>query len=416
MLSNDETPQMSMVPPPDTDAELALAASLHRKRGSRRQINPDAKPDEFQAEFSVIGEKQFKNPLLFPPPSTKDLDKPRKIVFSRPDDSVQQSVTILGNNVTAGYTTVTLSVIAVVNDMWKDLGRDPEGWVVGSYAEVARRLQLSPDNPSRNRKLVKEELERLKRCQLVFSNFYTEAESKKNSEITYFQEYFYEESKQNPSLNRFKARIHPYIVNNLQIGHIASLPLRALLQLKNDNSKPVLLKVDSALAVQSINKIELSATSILELLVLDGESQWYRKPSTRLKVLTNIQTDIDGKELSSGWKVNVTVEPVTSGGDYKLVFTRGARVAAPAGSNLPEILNTDQMLVQSLVNAMIAVTGETDKEKLYAIYARSYPEDLIYRVISEFKADKPPTTRNNGAFFTQILSRVVLEMGYQWVN
>lgn len=416
MLSSSEITQMSMLPPPCDDAVLAHAAHVQQQSQKRRLLNVGTSDqDPRQPDYAVIGEKQFKNPLLFPPPNTKGLDQPRTILFSRPEDEVQQSVRILGNNVTAGYTSDTLNVIAVINDMWKDCGQDPEGWVVGSYSEVVRRLKLPTDNASKARKFVKDELERLKRCQLVFSHFHTEAELKKNHEITYFADFYYEEDKRNPSLNRFKARIHHFIVNNLQTGYIASLPLRALLQLKHDNSKPVLLKVDSVLAQPHVKKMELTATSVLELLMLDGTSNWYRKPSTRKKVLEGIQVDMDGKELSSGWKVNVKVEPVAAGGDFKLVFARGARVSQPGGS-LPPILNTDPVLVQSLVNAMETITGETGKQNLYTIYARSYPEDLIHRAISEFKADKPAETYNKGAFFTQVLSRIVEEQGYQWVN
>lgn len=412
MLSPGENQQMSMLPAPCETAVLAQAqqaATNHQQRRQRMGITEK----DYAADLAVIGEKHFKNALFFPPPSSKGLDKPRTIHFSPPGDDVQQSVQILGNNVTAAYSSDTLNVIAVINAMWKEQGSDPEGWVASSYAEVARRLEMDVANARRNRQFVKGELDRLRRCTLIFSHFSTEAEIKRNHEITYFAEYSYEEDQRNPTNNHFRAKFHKFILNNLQTGFISSLPYRTLLRLKHDNAKPVLLKVDSVLAAHP--KMEMSADSILDLLMVNKETAHYRKPSTRRKILEGIQAALDGQELSSGWKVKVKVEKMASDSDHKLVFSRGTKVAQ-SGNTLPAIINTDPVLVQSLVNSMESLTRENNKTHLYTLYARSYPEELIHRAVSEFKADKPAETRNRGAFFTQILSRIVMEQGYQWVN
>lgn len=405
--SDSSKKQMSMLPDAAEDAMLANAESAKatRNRSGNSIIE--------QTDYSVIGEKQFKNPHLFPPPGSKGLDQPREIIFPVGADEIERSIRILGNNVTAGYTSNTLSVIAVINDMWKEQGSHPEGWVAGSYSEVTRRLGLSEDNPTRNRKLVKAELDRLKRCQLVFSHFHTGGDVKKNHEVTYFSEYYYEEDRRNPSKNVFKAQLHKFVLTNLRTGYIASLPLRALLQLKRDNSKPVLLRVDSVLA--QVAAMEMSADTILDLLLLDKNSDWYRKPVTRRKTLSNIRDDLDGKELSSGWTVVVSLEK-TSSGDSKLTFKRGERIEQYVNTATREIVNTDPLLVQSLVNEMSIAVGESDKEALYTMYARSYPEELIQRAISTYKSDKPKGTRNPGAFFATVLRNIVEAQGYAWIK
>lgn len=400
-----------MLPSPMEDAICAATA----KAASRRKLNAVTSDPEKTADYAVIGEKQFKNPKLFPPPNTKGLDQPRTITFgkSTPEDDVERSVKVLGNNVTGCYTSDTLAVIAVINDMWQEQGANPEGLVVGSYAEVARRLGKNDDNPNRNRAFVKRELDRLRRCILVFSQFHTAADVKKNHEITYFSDYFYVEDRKNPSLNYFQAELNKFVLVNLRTGYIASLPLAALLELKNDNSKPVLLRIDSVLS--AMEKIELSAESIFDLLSIDGESDWYKKPSTRKKVLSSIQADLDGKVLSSGWTVKVALENGSS--DYKLIFTRGEHVLPPKPVSVARpITNTDPVLIQQMVNDMISVTGAADNERLFTLYARSYPEDTIHRAVAEFKADKPAELRNPGAFFSKILMRITGEQGYPWIK
>lgn len=400
-----------MLPSPAEDAILSAAA----KASQRRRLNVVTSELD-KADYAVIGEKQFKNPKLFPPPSTKGLDQPRTITFGKaaPDDQVERSVKILGNSVTACYTSDTLAVIAVINDMWQEQGSNPEGQVIGSYSEVARRLGKNDENATRNRSFVKRELDRLRRCILVFSQFHTSADIKNNHEITYFSDYFYHEDRKNPSNNYFKAELNKFVIVNLRTGYISSLPLAALLELKNDNSKPVLLRIDSVLATQE--KLELGSTTIYDLLSVDGDSDWFRKPSTRKKVLSAIQEDLDGKVLSSGWTVSVTLE-ASATTDYKLIFQRGARITQPrAQTPVRKIVNTDPMLIQQMVNNMAEVTGDRHGEKLFTLYARSYPEETIHRAISEFKADKPSDVRSPGAYFSTVLMRITKEQGYEWIK
>lgn len=398
--------QMSFLP------NAAECAALENASSAMASRNPKTNSSEKPTEVSVIGERQFKEPGLFPPPKTKGLDQPREIILRSDDADVQRSIKVLGNNVTSGYTSDTLNVIAVINDMWVEQGSHPEGWVTGSYAEVVRRLNLPADNPTRNRKKVKMELDRLRRCVLIFSHFTVSAEIKHNHEITYFTEYSYIEDRRNPAQNFFKAQLHKLVLSNLQTGYIASLPLRALLQLQEDKSKPVLLRVDSVLA--TMERIELSASTILEMLLLQ-DSDWYAKPSVRKRLLDTIREDLLGKELSSGWTIACELTPTAQGDDFKLVFTRGIRTEYKPRAPR-QIVNTDAVVVQQLADAMTNAVGERGKEQLYTLLAKSYPEDLIHRAIAEFKADKPATTRNNGAFFAKILSRIVTEMGYAWIK
>jgi hypothetical protein len=151
-------------------------------------------------------------------------------------------------------------------------------------------------------------------------------------------------------------------------------------------------------------------------LSVDGDSDWFRKPSTRKKVLSAIQEDLDGKVLSSGWTVIVTLE-ASATTDYKLIFQRGARITQPrAQTPVRKIVNTDPMLIQQMVNNMAEVTGDRHGEKLFTLYARSYPEETIHRAISEFKADKPSDVRSPGAYFSTVLMPITKEQGYEWIK
>lgn len=408
--------QISMLPSPLEDEIVRIGMGKNVRSISSATKRPEK-------NYSVVGEKQFKNPLLFPPPKTKGLDQPRKVVFgsttSETGDAVERSIEVLGNNVTSGYTSDTLDVIAVVNQMWREQGSSSEGVVLGSYGDVARRLGKDENNAVRHRKAVAKELERLRRCVLIFSQYHTKSAVKNNHEITYFSDYQYVLDKANPANNYFRAMIDPHVLLNLRSGYIASLPIAALLALKHDKSKPVILRVDSVLAIQE--KCELSCESIYELAAVEL-TDWTRKPVNRRRTLEDIRVDIDGKVLSSGWMVCVSLVEDVKGECIKLVFARGEKVHSkePLNASAKKILtviNTDAFLVQLLVNDIASAVGGNDvNASLYGIYARSYPEELIRRALSEFKGDKPSDIRSPGAFFSSILSRIIQEHGYAWIK
>ena len=407
------TQQMSMLPSPMEDDSLRHAA-MNKLRLAGGEERP----------YSVVGEKHFKNPLLFPPPKTKGLDRPRKIPLqgagsSDTDDDVERCIDILGNNVTSGYSTETLRVLTVINEMWVEQGSSPDGSVFGSFSEVIRRLKKEENNAARHRKAVASELERLRRCVLIFSQYYTKEQIKRNHEITYFCDYEYVMDRINPSQNYFRAKIDPHVLLNIREGFISSLPSATIISLKYDNSGPILLKVDSVLA--SIERLELSCDTVYALAQIEL-TDWTRKPVNRRKALENIRSDIDQKVLSSGWLVNASLVIDTKSDNIKLVFTRGERLHDRSTTNAKRsrgvsVVNTDAFLVQDLANEIGRVVGEVQtNEKLYIIFAKSYPEEILRRALSEFRADKPKNMRSGGAFFSSILKRLVQESSYAWIT
>lgn len=403
--------QLAMLPP-------ALEDAVIREEGKTAPVQP-IETKSTERSISVIGEKQFKNPLLFPPPSTEGLDRPRKIrVGTGSDDSgadVEHSITVLGNNVTAGYSSDTLDVIAVINKIWRRQGCSPEGYVRSTYAEVVRMLGRGGFNEMRHRKHVARELERLRRCVLIFSQYHAAGDVKRNHEITYFAHYKYVESKRNPQENYFEAMLDPLVVANLMSGYIASLPLEALLALKTDHSKPVMLRVDSVLATHE--RCELASENILKLASLNPDSDWFSRQSVRKKTLANIQKDLDGKSLSSGYSLCVEMVRTADGKDWKLVFARGEKVEGADDYSIRPIVNKDSFLVQDLYNQIVQVAGSEDENRsLYMLYARSYPEELIYRACSQAKADRPKKVERPAAFFTSVLKRLAEEQGHSWIK
>ena len=426
--------QVSFLPSPLEDAILNEAAKAETEAASETSLVLNERQKQMLAitkanskfSIAVIGEKQFKNPLLFPPPSTKNLDKPRTVVFGTTvqegGSQVESSVKILGNNVTGCYTSDTLEIIGAINEMWREQGQSHKGVVVGTYADLARRVNRGDENNAhRHRKHVARELDRLKFVNLVFSVYHTSERVIDNQAITYLTEYRYVTDETNPSNNYFFVKINPAVLDNLRSGYISSLPLAALLELKIDNAKPILLKVDSILA--GVEKCELSCDSVYELICVPKTAH-YGKPWIQQKILNQIADDLNGKILSSGWMVLVTMTTMANNRDVKLVFQRGehhqrSQIASQQTQKRRAIavVNTDATLVQMLVNDIILILGESAKHKaLYTLYARSYPEELVRRAISEFKADKPADLKSPGAFFSSVLSRIIQEHDYTWIK
>lgn len=406
-----------------------------RKRGRKKAVDTLVLDEPQDAEtvtedaaeierYYVVSHHNLKHPKIFPPPPTpsneKILQVPRKVVIEQPSATRNGlMVTLLGNSVTACYTTNTLNVIAVLNEMWQEQGAQNDGRVVGSYAEFVRRLKFDPANESRGRKMVKAELARLRRLMMKFEEVDQSKGLRFCKEISYLSHYDYVEDKNQAHKNHWVVKIDSYIIEGVKEGLIASLPIKSLLAAKEDESKAILLRVDSLLVYNQ--RIAMSLSVISDLLCISPDDyRLSRKIYTR-RMLDKIAKDLDGMVLSNGCAMKVSLEEAERG--FRLVFERGECVASAqdgGGQMLLEV-NQDVAVVERLKLEMLDVVGERNPvavEGLYRAYARFYPEELIQRAIAVFRADKPRTEvlASSGAFFSSILCRIVKEAGYRWVR
>lgn len=385
-----------------------------------------ASDPEFERHY-VIGAKSLKHGKIFPPPKTKGLDAPRTVILERPTprNPIERKLVLLGNSVTHCYTTDTLGVIAVLNQLWQEQGCSPDGLIKATYAEVARRmLWVKPGNESYGRSKVKAEIDRLRRLHLIFTdttlNERGERISDDSVDITYLSDYKYHTNRKDPSKNHFTANIHKYIVEKVAMGKIASLPIKSLLELKVNEAKPLLLRVDSLMAYKEA--INISFLEFSDLASIAQDSYVVQRHSFALKLFQRVAQDLDRRLLTSGHELKVVLKDNPNVERMMLSFERGKLVVyQPKNGIFVGGCNGDQDDIEYLKRLMMETVGDPGIEKLeglYEVYARAYPQELIERAISVFKTDKPTGVRieSGGAYFSSILSRIVGENGYAWIK
>lgn len=370
-----------------------------------------------QERLYVVGMHALKNPKIFPPVNTKGLEKPREIRLTPKTEPIQHNVVLLGNSITHCFTTQTLAVLAVLNDMWVEQGQKADGQVTGNYSEMVRRLKLDLNNESRGRKMVKAEMERLRRLMMIFSVNDGATKLKHVKEVTYLSFWDYIEDKQCSRRNHFKAKIDNYIVSAILRCEIASLPLKTLLDCKESESKSILLRVDSLLV--HYPAIKVTEAVFFDLLSID-EDNWVRSRLVHIRqMMQKVANDLNGRVLSNGCLLQA--ELVEQNKRLDILFRRGECVVTPERRQ-PSAVNVDHEVIQRLKAMMLDAVGEFRPEpgidSLYEKYSRLYPEELIARAISTFHADKPRTHElmSPGAFFSSVLCRLVKEQGFKWVR
>lgn len=369
------------------------------------------------AKAYVVGLHHLKHPKVFPPPTAKGLADVRTLIVKQGSCSYpERSITLLGNSVTNCYTTNTLAVMAVINDMWQEQGGGDEGAVIGSYAEMVRRLNWDVDNESKSRAKVKKELERLRRLVLIFTNYDAEKELQHSKEITYLSDYDYVKDRRYSRKNHFRVCIDKYIVRGISMGFIASLPIKSLVETKENESKTILLRVDSLMPYNT--KVSMNQAVFLDLLCVEPDSWLLLRKSFARKLMERVAYDLNGRVLTNGCILKARFRDDPRAG-HVIDFERG-EVVMPK-SIRPEMSNSDATLVKRLQAEMMQAVGAQPQDNvdgLYELYARMYPEEIIQRAVSVFHADKPRThaLMSAGAFFSSILARLVRERGLAWVR
>lgn len=408
-------------------APVVINAQVYEDQAPRDMLEEALENDpEFERHY-VIGVKSLKHGKIFPPPKTKGLDAPRTVILERPTprNPIERKLVLLGNSVTHCYTTDTLGVIAVLNQLWQEQGGSPDGLIKATYAEVARRmLWVKPGNESYGRSKVKAEIDRLRRLHLIFTDTTLNEQGERiaddSVDITYLSDYKYHTNRKDPSKNHFTANIHKYIVEKVAMGKIASLPIKSLLELKVNESKPLLLRVDSLMAYKEA--INISFLEFSDLASIEKDSYVVQRHSFALKLFQRVAQDLDKRLLTSGHELKVVLKDNPNVARMMLSFERGNLVVyQPKGCGFTGGCNVDQDDVEYLKRLMMEAVcdpGIDKLEGLYEVYARAYPQELIERAISVFKTDKPTGIRieSGGAYFSSILSRIVSENGYSWIR
>ena len=213
----------------------------------------------------------------------------------------------------------------------------------------------------------------------------------------------------------YTVEINSSIWENFRSGKISFANLETLLSFKSGIAEVFYLRVDTILCSNEYLRkpIELKSETIIKALQLDDVAE-YRQVLRRKRVLATIQKECDEKTLSNGNTLKVELIPTVDGKDWKLRCYQLAK-AIP---NLPKIKprNTDEALVEYLADQITQATNQPENRRWHVLVARSYPQNLIARALSELQQEPPENMRDKGAVFTAKLKAIVNNSGLPWLK
>ena len=147
----------------------------------------------------------------------------------------------------------------------------------------------------------------------------------------------------------------------------------------------------------------------------------YRWVSRRRQVLEYHLPLIDNKLLSSEKLLRVYQSETSDKTDVKIVCSTVSERLDKRGSGEKKTITSDQIIESRTAAIFEAVVDNDDHswQTWARMLAKSYSDNLLYRVISEFKeaANQSPTQiEHRNKFFTDCFHRLAHQTGAEWVG
>jgi len=212
----------------------------------------------------------------------------------------------------------------------------------------------------------------------------------------------------------YSVEINKSIWDSFKSGKISFANLETLLSFKSGIAEVFYLRIDTILCSNEYIKkhLELRSENIIKGLQLDDVIE-YRQVLRRKRVLVAIKKECDEKTLSNGNTLKVDILQTADGKDWKLRCYQLAK-ALP---NIQKIKHTtDQTLIEYLADQITKATNQPENRRWHVLVAKSYPQNLIARALSELQQEPPENMRDKGAVFTAKLKTIVNNSGLPWLK
>ena len=368
--------------------------------------------------------KRFGN-FIFPHHRTRDLHEVRvfKAELKQPNGKVGGQRIVIKPAVGArAYTTYTQRIYYALVLIWYEKG-EQDGSLIFSLRELARRLRLQWGGDTADR-LVRE-IQCLNETTINWILSFERADHIGRDSLEGFHVLdrirIERGEERRVHGTRFEVncliKFNDQIVANIIANKISPINFSALLSFKSGIAEMLYVRVDSLLA--TLRLCQWSSQTIIEELRLEDIAEYTRNAATRRRLLSKIAREMHGKPTSTGEVIVAVVERTANGKDWKLICTKSKRPGALSvhdRKNLP-LLNKDPEHVTYLAREIADSVGYREENAaLYHKLSRHYPENLIFRVLAEYKAERPANLRKPAGYFIDLFHRLAHRAGLEWIK
>jgi hypothetical protein len=308
-------------------------AKANAKKFKAIEGNPDA-PQIIKQELNL---EQW---ALWTPSRATRSDKslePRILTHEdlQPDGIALTKTVEIAHTYKGTLTTRDQKVLLALVKIWEEAGR-PLTYVFLSRYRLAQILGLEWGKTANT--LIEESLDRLNSVTLTFKESFTDASGKTEKKLSFriLAELYLatREEKTADGAKQIKAekgyfQFHQRIISNIIRNYAKPVLLDVVLSIGNDIAQLIYSHADRVLS--NSNRYEWRTENIVKELALDGKD--YHKPSIRKRIFERAIVELNGKPLSSGGLLKVTMveaKDKTKTKDYKLIFEKRARLEIAA--------------------------------------------------------------------------------------
>jgi hypothetical protein len=307
----------------------------------------------------------------------------------------------------------TYKILLALFDLWHKK-RSADGTLTCSLRDICSRLHIKMTGKAAQ--AVVKELDVIRGAYLSWKFSFTNnrGEGQSLRPMNILEDFQYDEW--TPKEERFKSRVsikfNKNIQRNLEANKTKPINLSVLRSIKGEIASVLYTRLDIILSTR--DRYERNTKGVFSDLQIDSEK--YRYPSRRKAKLTPIVKELNGKRLSTGHVLSLSLEKTVDHKDWKIVCTRGSmQIPREAVRSISPVNETD--LAEYLAEEIGAVVGDLETHrKLYTMFARYYNQNLIYRAIGEYKETATADVHYPRRFFTAIVHRLAHEQGKEWIK
>lgn len=397
----------------------------------RRQISKPAsyqeQARELQKAFQIIRPElniEKHADFIFAPSHSKNLNKARKRTWveALPDGKqVEASLTVLPYSGSGKIpTTKTRKVYLALQKLWEEKGWNEDERTMFSASELTETIGEAWHGKTSLRR-IENELDQLRFTPFKWIHSFVDEKGDRRTikqPFSVLDDYrlFTKESR-NPNqlflaLSTF--RFHEEIRKNLKANRTKPTNLIAL-EIRGEIASVLYAHLDIILADKT--HYERTTEGLFGDLRLEGEIE-YRYPSGRKRKLEKAIEELENKLVSTGI-LHLSLKKTKDGKDWKLVAKKLPLEKQKQKVLTGKIVSPANPLedIPHLVQEMATTLGGLPKyHRLYERLLKTYPYEMIYQALSEWRADGGRGAEHPIAYFQSILHRLAHFRGKLWIK
>lgn len=359
---------------------------------------------------------------IFASPYAKNLHEERQYVwkYSRGEESIEASVTVVPLKGRKTPTTTTLRVYYALIEAWRQHGKPADGVVVFSARALAAIMGLKWAG-SKTANMISEQLEILKSTQIQYVRAYQDKHDRlqMGGSINIIDDESYTQRSDLFNDEKFstvqRVRLNKEMVDNMLSDHIRPVNHEQFKKISNDTAANLYSLLDMYLSNKP--KWWRNAHGLLtEELGLQGKR--YEQKKHRHAKLKELVSQLDGAKLFSG-TLQLTIEPSKTKDDWKLVARKIPDKAKPGKKPRVKQINSDedaQFMCDDIVGELSKFSNSGKPNAGFILYlCKVYPRNILDQALALTKADFREDGKNLSAVFVSEVKRLVKQGGqYKW--